>query len=330
MNRLIEEASLHLTRALELEPALSPACAELLYSAKLSSGQSASITSRCLKMDPYSYEVVNAWKGSAELRWGGSEEEIEQIISHIDQHSDKNPALQSIKAMIAGDEYATLPRENLDAFLEPLLTTVKIAPTSGMFERLATAYAMKGNRKLSLAAQSQAVRFELGTIKARRSRMFSTLTTMPAWSLLDAEEQVRQYPNQAEYRIDRKLAEGFIALEKSGRLATMDKDRFSYSDAGIVGMESRNATIQDECFRFNVIGRPEDLGTGLLCEDRIVADAPTDPNAWRVRAEVMHYKGLESAALDAARKYLQLAIPTDPAYEMNRKRFERWFIKENE
>jgi hypothetical protein len=44
----------------------------------------------------------------------------------------------------------------------------------------------------------------------------------------------------------------------------------------------------------------------------------------------MHYKGLESAALDAARKYLQLAIPTDPAYEMNRKRFERWFIKENE
>ena len=330
MRRLVEEASVHLTRALELEPTLSPACVALLDGAKIASGDSDIIAKRCVEMDPYSFTVVNSWKNSVEPRWGGSEEEIQQVVDHINQHSDKNPALQSLNTMIAGYTYTTIPYESLGEFQDQLFTIVKIAPTSRMFEKLSMAYGINGHRKLALAAQSQAVRFEMSAVSARRSRMFSAIMTMPTWSLMDAEEQVRRYPNYAQFRIDRKLAQGFVALEKSGRLASMNKDGFNYSDAGINGMESRNATIQDECMQFNAVGRRGDLGTGMLCEDDIIKDAPTDPNAWRVRAEVARQNGETSASLEAAKQYLQLADPTDPAFEMNKKRFERWLSRDKQ
>ena len=329
MLRLVEEASVHLTRALELEPTLSPACVALLDDAKIASDDSGIIAKRCLRMDPYSFAVVNAWQNSVEPRWGGSEEEMRQVSNHIDLHSDKNPALQSISTMIAGYAYSMAPYESLGELQDQLLATVKIAPTSMMFDKLSRAYGINGHRKLSLAAQSQAVRFEQNAVSARRSRMFMTLTTMPGWALLDAEEQIRRYPNYAQFRIDRKLAQGFVALEKSGQLPSIDKDRFSYSDAGVDGMESNNATLQDECLQFNLIRRREDLGARAPCEDKIIKAAPTNPNAWRVRAEVLRHNGETSAALESAKQYLQLADPLDPAFEMNRKRFERWLARGN-
>lgn len=329
MSRLVEEASSYFDRALVLEPTLSPACTGLLGGAIIASGNSAVIAERCVKMDPYSYHVVNKWRQSVEPRWGGSEEEMQSVVDHIDRHSNKNPALQTIKAIIAGYRYEVAPYESLGDFLEPLLAVAKIAPSSGVFEKLSMAYAYKGEPKLSLAAQTQAVRFEPSSSRMRRSRMFSTFMITPAWSLLDAEELVRQFPNHAEFRIDLKLAEGFIALEKSGRLALMDKSRFSYGDVGVNSEESNNATLQDECLRFRLNGRSEDLGSsGIPCEDKIIKKAPTDPNAWRVRAEVLRYFDNTAGALEAAKQYLQIADPNDPAFEINRKRFERWIKQE--
>jgi hypothetical protein len=59
------------------------------------------------------------------------------------------------------------------------------------------------------------------------------------------------------------------------------------------------------------------------CSDNLVMEWPEDPEAWRVRADVLHARG-DPRALDAARKYLEIAPEDAPDREKRAARYRQW------
>lgn len=319
MRAYAEDAITHLQRAWQAAPELTPACAGLMEMATMTGLDDVQeyVTAPCLKQDPTSYYLVSQWKRSQEPRWGGSPEGLDAVRAHIDQYVGTNPALACVSASVEGDAYLGMTR-GLPNHIDGIEQASGIAPVSSLMNVLSAAHRENDDLRLSIAYLSQAIRFEIGTSPFYRDlrALFTASTTIknPHWSALDRLAILRNDPNSMHARFAYNQVLHWIT-EKT-ELAPVET--FEGADSTIT-FSIESATF-DSCEQ-TAFQSPPSLAL-QKCADELVQKWPTNPFAWRLRAEVLNAIGGAGVA-EAAQKYLALANPGDIAYAINKARFER-------
>lgn len=320
MGSLVDEAEIFLEKALRSEPRLSPACVALAKARRMAKGSySAKSTGRkCLASDPLSYFVVMEWKQDNEPRWGGDEEGLEEVLSHIRENSDANSLLSTIVTSVKADPYLGLPQEALPNVLDDLKSAIKNGPNSLVLNYISAAYYESGDYEKSLTYLSQAIRFNVDDTNYRSIRAQRNMVLRPSWSILDYEILLDGSPDSSFYRNQIEIAKSFLERKNAGVVYEPDQE-IAVDDSVL------KTLILSQCEEFVLAGKSDPVM--MECPDQIVNDWPDDPEAWRVRAEILHFLN-NSEALHAAKKYLEIADKNAPRYRANKERFESWLSQE--
>jgi tetratricopeptide (TPR) repeat protein len=307
-----------LQSALVVEPRLTPACTARVVAVRLSGGDEEpfAIGRQCVQRDPLSYFAALSWKGAAEPRWGGSDAQLSVVEAHILEHRDANPLLNSVLAALVADPLLNVEPNPQDATLAALERAARIAPHGQVLNQLSGSWFARGDKKRGFAYLSQAVRFNIGSLAHRNERMRMNVFMQPEWAKIDLAYLLRRYPTSVYYRQQLAQAEDNLrngVAEKMARGETVTID-----DGGA----SRKATFLSQCEEYGLSGkRSSDVMNE--CSDNLVMEWPEDPEAWRVRADVLHARG-DPRALDAARKYLEIAPEDAPDREKRAARYRQW------
>jgi hypothetical protein len=317
MAEVASEASVFLEKAWTLEPRLSPACEALVTVQRMTAGgRVAATTAReCVKRDPASYFVVMAWQGSQEPRWGGAPEGFDDVDKHIEKHSPTNPLLSSIRTVIQADPYIGIPEEHLLSVLGELEQAIRNGPNSLVLNNISAAYYQQGDAENGLAYLSQAVRFNIGASRYRAVRAQRNLASRPSWSVIDFGFLLEDDPTSIYYRYLLDTAKQFVGRRKSGS-APKPGESITLDGDGL-----GKAIILSQCEEFILSGKSDPVMNE--CADQVVTEWPHDPDAWRVRAEILHHQK-KPGATAAAKRYLELADTGSPAYKIIAHRFNAW------
>lgn len=300
------------------EPRLTPACNARVAALRLSGGDEDpfALGRRCVQNDPASYSAALGWKTAAEPRWGGSEAQLSEVERHLLKHRDAVPLLNSVLASLAADPLLNREPDPEDAVVAALERAARIGPNGLVLNQLSASWFARGDEKRGLAYVSQAVRFNIGASNYRGFRMQQNLFTRPAWSKLDIEYVLRRFPNSIYYKQQLVQVEENLRNDTPAQLAAGGTVRFDHDGQG------RKATLMAECEQYGLSGQ-QSSDVMNDCSDSLVMEWPEDPEVWRVRADVLHARG-DPRALDAARKYLEIAPEDAPDRAKRAARYRQW------
>lgn len=158
---LAREALTHFIAADKIEPALTPACSNGARAALLAGDRPTQnqLIERCIRVDPFSFEVTSEWAFAADPRWGGSKEDLVRVREHVEKSLPKNPALASV--LVSIDTKGLISRVSDVASVSARFeTALKRAPNALALSRLAIAAYERGEHTLAMAYASQAFRFD--------------------------------------------------------------------------------------------------------------------------------------------------------------------------
>jgi hypothetical protein len=317
MEKFAQQAEIFLKKSWKIEPRLSPACEALATVQRMIyGGEVAGVTAEaCVKQDPFSYFTVMAWKSSTELRWGGDGFGFPEIKKHIERYGKANPMLKTVNTAIQAEPYQGTSEQLLPGVLDQLHEAIKYGPNSLVLNQISSAYYQMGDLDNGLAYLSQAVRFNIDFSSYRYIRARRNLITKPRWAAYDYEILLLQNPTSYYARY-------YLAFSRQ----LEQKRKAGYVTKGVVKMDAESVEVQiiTECEDYILRGKSNSLMD--QCLDNIVLEFPDNPEAWRARAETLHYLG-KPGALDAAKKYLDMVDHETFGYEVNEKRFKNWFSK---
>lgn len=300
------------------EPRLTPACSVRVAALRLSGGDedAFALGRRCAQNDPMSYSAATGWKTAAEPRWGGSEAQLSEVERHLLKHRGAAPLLNSALASLAADPLLNREPDPDDAVVAALERAARIAPHGLVLNQLSASWFARGDEKRGLAYASQAVRFNIGGTSYRGFRMQQNLFTRPAWAKLDIEHVLRRFPNSIYYKQQLVQVEENLRNDTPALLARDGTVSFDHDGQG------RKATLMAECEQYGLSGQ-QSSEVMNDCSDSLVMEWPEDPEVWRVRADVLHARG-DPRALDAARKYLEIAPADAPDRAKRVARYRQW------
>ncbi|GAA4802103.1 hypothetical protein GCM10023307_30940 [Lysobacter hankyongensis] len=307
-----------LAEAHAAEPRLTPACNARVAALRLSGGDedAFALGRRCAQNDPMSYSAAVGWKTAAEPRWGGSEAQLSEVEQHLLKHRGAAPLLNSVLASLAADPLLNREPDPDDAVVAALERAARIAPHGLVLNQLSASWFARGDEKRGLAYLSQAVRFNIGSTSYRGFRTHQNLFTRPAWAKLDIEYVLRRFPNSIYHKQQLVQVEENLRNDTPALLARDGTVRFD--DGG----QGRKATLMAECEQYGLSGQ-QSSEVMNDCSDSLVMEWPEDPEVWRVRADVLHARG-DPRALDAARKYLEIAPADAPDHAKRAARYRQW------
>jgi hypothetical protein len=300
------------------KPRLTPACNTRVAALRLSGSEEDpfALGRRCAQNDPASYKAALGWKTAAEPRWGGSEAQLSEVERHLLKHRDEVPLLNSVLASLAADPLLNREPNPEDATVAALERAARIGPHGLVLNQLSASWFARGDEKRGLAYVSQAVRFNVGVSNHRAFRMQQNLFTRPAWSKLDIEYVLRRFPNSIYYKQQLVQVEENLRNDTPTQLAR--DGTVSFGQDG----NWRKSTLMAECEQYGLSGK-QSSDVMNDCSDTLVMEWPEDPEVWRVRADVLHARG-DARALDAARKYLEIAPEDAPDRAKRAARYRQW------
>jgi hypothetical protein len=313
-----DQAAAMLASAYEANPRLSPACAARAKISRMGAGKESpfEIGRRCAQADPRSYMTVLEWKGTAEPRWGGDENLLGEVERHVQKYQADNPLLNSVLASLRADRLLNTGPDPDPTVISALEHASRYGPNSLLLNQLSASRFAHGDQKRGLAYLSEAIRFNIGPSSYRGFRAEANLFIRPKWAILDTEYLLRHDPTSVYYK--QRLAQAQQNL-RNGTANTMAQNgKVAIHDGGLW----RKATLLSECEAYGLSGKRSSEVMNN-CSDRLVGEWPEDPEAWRVRADVLHARG-DARALQAAEKYLVYAPKSAPDYEKRAARYRAW------
>ncbi|GHB95645.1 tetratricopeptide repeat protein [Thermomonas carbonis] len=298
-----QAAAEELRQAYELEPRLSAACALRTTALMLSDGNASAIAQgrTCARAHPESYFASAAWGSAAEPRWGGSQEELDEVMRFLEANRAKNPlhgtVVGKIKAydlLVAG----AIGEEDV----RRLEQYASHGPSSYLLNVISTAWGELGERELWMAYLSSAVRFDFDPGDTYRNmRAQFNIVARPEWAVIDYRFLKEKYKGDP-------AIEGFLSQAEQN---VRDGTGVAYAKSGGVrykGDHQYKAILMSECLSFGTSDRKLEP-VMENCSDRLVAEWPDDPGAWFVRARVQQHRG-HAGWQEAARRYLAMADAT--------------------
>ena len=221
MDALAEAGRTALSRALEVDPTLSPACRGLMHVGQMTGDDDLqrSALARCLASDPTAAHVAWAWMGLVSPQWGGTDEERAEVVAHARKHVADNPLLATLYEAPNVD---TISREGARMRDDPWRA----------YAHATQALRFSARERRYLLARSH-MRTRLGDQAGAREDLSRALALnandAEAWFLLGELEQARgQYPAAIGAYDAAMRNEPFEAYAQLGRCETVlrvDEDR---------------------------------------------------------------------------------------------------------
>ena len=279
----------------------------------LSAGSTSAIAQgrACARAHPESYFASSAWSGAAEPRWGGSQEELDEVLRFLEANRAKNPLHGSVLGKIKA--YDLLVAKALgEEDVRRLEQHASYGPSSYVLNVISAAWNDLGERELWMAYLSSAVRFDFDPGDTYRNmRAQFNIVARPDWAVIDYRFLKEKYTGDP-------AIEGYLSQAEQN---VRDGTGTAYANGGggwYKGDQQYKATLMSECLSLGTSDRKLDP-VMEHCSDRLVADWPDDPGAWFVRARVQQHRR-QAGWQEAARRYLAMA-DTSVAGEAERIRF---------
>jgi hypothetical protein len=304
MRRLMAQGVTMLQAALEAQPRLSPACADLMFAARLAADDALrdSATARCLETDPLSWSVRFQWLMQKDPRWGGSFEELDAAIDEIRSLVPRNPALGAMLARGIG----------LRAYLS-YLNDVPLRDLSAAFDRasqvgpdpLFIGYAglaakTQGDLHKALGYLSQGLRFAPGDSRFLGARA-------------DVRMKLQDFDGAAAdarraIELDDSLGRNHTVLGQSlAKLGRVAEAREAYLRA-MQFPKQRQWAFRRWCETYILGGVQRD--EALACTQGMISEYPDDAEALFMRSWVL-YELKDPAAAEVAARFHAVADMDD-------------------
>lgn len=304
MRRLMAQGVRLLHSALDAEPRLSPACADLMYAARLTGDDALrdSSTAQCLEVDPLSWSVRFQWQMQMDPRWGGSFEALDASVEALRPLVSRNPALGGMLARGIGLRaylayMGGVPLRNLSV---PLEEASRLAPDPLFIGNAGIAAKEHGDLPKALGYLSQAVRLAPGNSRflAARADVRMKLED-PEGAVSDARRSIEI--DDSSGRNHTVLGQ---SLEKLGRVA---EAREAYHDA-MQFPKNRKWAFRRWC-RTYILGDVQ-RDEALACTQGLVSEFPDDAEALFMRSWVL-YELKDPAATEAAARFHAVVDTSD-------------------
>jgi tetratricopeptide (TPR) repeat protein len=299
MHRLLERARTDLDQAVAIDPNLTPAYAAMIYAANLESDGAYAVSAarRGLAVDPANFIIYSRLVWMAQPKWGGSVQDMQQIIASAQRHADKNPLLKLLVSESSGGESyvencACNPSTEFDLYRQ---VYAEAAPV-GMLMSGGWAARNRNSPGLSVIYRSQLLRFDPNQIDHREGRAFDL---------------------SALGHADWALAEGNALIA----LAPQDENAFDVRGLAyaVTGNFSAAADDYERALRLNptdnwtlvqlgniYVHSMRDWDKGWAIANRIIQTSPDDTAGWLLRATIQKEQprdGLDQTVADFVARF---------------------------
>jgi tetratricopeptide (TPR) repeat protein len=316
MAQLFTAAHAPLSRALEIEPRLTPACLSLAEIGRQSSDALQSVAMvHCLEQDPNSYFLVWEWVTAAMPKWGGSMPSMTEVDDYIRLHGSENPMLYALLAESAG--YRAIEHDTRLAALQNYVAGANAGPGSGMLGNAGIAYRIRnseGDAWLAFVYLSQALRFmpSSALYREERGRALSALGHVE-WAADDLATASAMNPTDMQLQF---LA-GFAAM-----VADRPIEARTHLERALALPELRGQAFEYLCQLHGTRGPTYDTAKWVGCTTELAEQHPNESGYW-----MWHFAALASAghpdAKAVAQRVLDISAPGSEDHRTVKEYLER-------
>jgi tetratricopeptide (TPR) repeat protein len=304
VKRLAREGGRHAAHAIAKEPKLLLAYSILLETTGFTSDKerATELLQKAIEQSPDNFYVREAAFSFLEPKWGGSLEQMDQLIHEAQPHESTNPRLVFLRvyrAAMAGDRFSM--QKQYGPALDVYRQALAIGPEDSTLQAAALAADEVGRHAESVMLWSQELRFS-------RAGVYALVRRGIAWENLDEPVRaIRDYARAAELEPEKANHLYRIASLQHGR-QNLDEAEKYYLKTLELDPDHVNA-LRFAC-RMWVHLRQEPRKAKPYAE-RLTRLTPDDPEAWLLLANIHHGLG-DPAVYTSAQRFLDLASPDDP------------------
>ena len=294
-----------LSRAFELEPALSPVCLELAKIGRQSSDALQAIAlSDCQRLDPLSYYVVWEFMRAAQPKWGGSMQAMEAVADYIRKQGQGNPMLYALlveplayEGTQAGGKYIDLEDAHVKA--------AQPGPGAAMLGGAGQGYFYRDELWPALLYLTQAIRYWPGDDKLRWLASDALVRSgFGPWAEIEFRRLAAEFPNALQYQMgiaNALMVQGKFAESRPYLLPLLDDKEYRDKAlepycGGYLALQEMHSPQAQSCTKDLVEKHPQNVEYWI----------------WRMRAlSAANDPGLK----DAVAKFRQVADPENPDHK---------------